>query len=62
MRTFLAEPKPMAKSLAAKNKVRTGASYLETRTLQEIPTEYTAHNDLEFPSAYRHPSITFERD
>ena len=62
MRAFLTETEPMTKTAAAKNEARSRTTNLESRSLQNIPSESTPDDDLEIPAAHGFAMLTFDRD
>src|SRR3982751_6176108 len=47
VRAFLAKPQAMSKATATKNEICSGARNFKPRTLEKIPTEFSADDDFE---------------
>ena len=62
VRAFLAKTQAVTESAAAKNEIRSATRDLESRTLQEVPTEHSADDDFEIPTAHDLSLFAFERD
>jgi len=59
---FLAETEAVPESAAAKHEIRSATRDLESRTLQEVPPEHSAHDNFEIPTAHDFAVFAFERD
>ena len=52
----------MTETTASENEVRSRTKNLESRTLQNIPAEGSAHDNLEIPATNSFAMLTGERD
>src|SRR5215813_11537940 len=62
MRAFLTKTEPMTEAATSENEVRSRTTDVESRTLQNIPTEDPPDDNLEIPAANSLMTFTFERD
>ena len=62
MRAFLTKAEAVTETTAAKHKVRPGARNFKSRTLQNIPAQDAADDDLKIPATDRFAMFTFEGD